>query len=166
MKLLAWFTPMAIGGCLLAILGGYLMHIVSGTTVLIFSSAAVAVSAVLFICAPDDPSYWAWIFPAMVCATISIDLIYSLVNVFLSTKLPPHQQGVAGSLAHSLVHFGGALLLGVASGVNDAQPDEGEAMKYRDAFWLQFACGVVTLIIFVGFVRVEKAGGGPPAEED
>lgn len=56
------------------------MHVVSGTIVLIFSSAAVAVSAVLSICAPDDSSYWAWILPAMVCATLSIDLIYSLVN--------------------------------------------------------------------------------------
>ena len=157
MQMLAWFTPMAVGGCLLAMVGGRLMHIVSGTVILVITSIAVMVSSALFIYAPRDPSYWTWIFPAMVCATIAIDLVYSVVNVFLSSNLPEHQQGLAGSLAHALVQFSGALFLALAKVVMTSTSTQGDTRDYTNAFWLQLSCGIVALIIFSAFVRVDRA---------
>jgi MFS family permease len=157
MQMLAWFTPMAGGGCLLALVGGRLMHVVSGTIVLILTSIAVVISSALFICVPRDPSYWAWIFPAMVCATIAIDLVYSVVNVFLSSNLPEHQQGLAGSLAHALVQFSGALFLALAKFIMTSTSSKGDAKDYTNVFWLQFFSGIAAFMIFSIFVRVDKA---------
>jgi len=157
MQMLAWFMPMAGGGCFLALVGGRLMHVVSGTIILIVTSIAVVISSALFIYAPLEPSYWAWIFPAMICATIAIDLVYSVVNVFLSSNLPEHQQGLAGSLAHALVQFSGALFIAMAKAVMTGTSTRGDARDYTNAFWLQFVSGIVALMIFAAFVRVGKA---------
>jgi len=157
MQMLAWFTPMAGAGCLLALVGGRLMHVVSGTIILILTSIAVVISSALFIYAPRDPSYWVWIFPAMIFATIAIDLVYSVINVFLSSNLPEHQQGLAGSLAHALVQFSGALFLALAKFVMTSTSSEEDLEDYTNAFWLQFFSGIAALMIFSIFVRVDKA---------
>jgi MFS family permease len=159
MQMPAWFMPMAGGGCLLALVGGRLMHVVSGTIILVITSIAVMISSALFIYAPRNPSYWVWIFPAMVCATIAIDLVYSVVNVFLSSNLPEHQQGLAGSLAHALVQFSGALFLALAKVVMTSTSTLGDTRDYTNAFWLQLICGMVALMIFSVYVRVDKAKG-------
>jgi len=129
MQMLAWFMPMAGGGCLLALVGGRLMYVVSGTIILVATSIAVVISSALFIYARLEPSYWAWIFPAMICATVAIDLVYSVVNVFLSSNLPEHQQGLAGSLAHALVQFSGALFLALAKVVMTSTSKRGDTCR-------------------------------------
>jgi MFS family permease len=157
MQLLAWFTPMAGGGCFLAILGGYLMSKVSGTSILATTCLAVIAAATLFLCMPSQPSYWIWVFPAMICATTAIDLVNSVVNVFLSSELPIDQQGIAGSLAHALVRFSDTLLLGVAKAITPEALDANDRASYRGAFWLQVACGVGALLIVLIYVRIGKA---------
>jgi MFS family permease len=156
-QLLIWFTPMAGGGCLLAILGGFLMNKVSGTSILLTTCLAVIAAAVLFLCMPTQPSYWIWVFPAMICATMAIDLVYSVVNVFLSSELPTDQQGIAGSMAHALVRFSDTLLLGVAKAVTPEALDVKDRASYSGAFWLQVACGVGALLVICAYVRIGKA---------
>jgi MFS family permease len=148
---------MAGGGCFLAILGGYLMSKVSGTSILATTCLAVIAAATLFLCMPSQPSYWIWVFPAMVCATTAIDLVYSVVNVFLSSELPTDQQGMAGSLAHALVRFSDTLMLGVAKAITPEALDTNDRASYRGAFWLQVACGVGALLIVLIYVRIGKA---------
>jgi hypothetical protein len=157
LQLLVWFTPMAGGGCLLAILGGFLMSKVSGTSILLTTCLAVIVAAALFLCMPSQPSYWIWVFPAMISATMAIDLVYNVVNVFLSSELPIDQQGIAGSMAHALVRFSDTLLLGVAKAVTPEALDTNDRASYRGAFWLQVACGVGALLIISAYVKIGKA---------
>lgn len=156
-QLIAWFAPMAIGGCCLAVLSGFLMHVISGTIVLIITCLAIMAASLLFVFAPTHPLYWMWIFPAMICATIAIDLIVNVANVFLSSKLQRHQQGLAGGLAHVTMQFSIAFFLGVARNVATYTADQGEAQSYKNVFWLQFACGAAALVIFLLFVRIDKA---------
>lgn len=148
---------MAIGGCFLAMLGGFLMHVISGTIILIITCLAIMAASLLFVFAPTHPLYWMWIFPAMMCSTVAIDLIVNVVNVFLSSKLPKHQQGLAGGLAHVMMQFSIAFFLGVARIVATYTLDRGEAQSYKNVFWLQFACGAAALVIFLAFVRIDKA---------
>ena len=148
---------MAIGGCFLAMLGGFLMHVISGTIILVITCSGIMAASLLFVFAPNHPLYWTWIFPAMICSTIAIDLIVNVVNVFLSSKLPKHQQGLAGGLAHVMMQFSIAFFLGVARIVATCTLDQGEAQSYKNVFWLQFACGVAALVIFLVFVRIDKA---------
>lgn len=158
-QLIAWFSPMAVGGCFLAIVSAFLMHILSGTIILIITCFAIMVASLLFLFAPSHPIYWAWIFPAMICATVAIDLLVNVVNVFLTSKLPHNQQGLAGAMAHVLMQFSMALLLGVARIVAVHSSKLEEEQNYKDVFWLQFACGAAALVVFSAFVRIEKAEG-------
>ena len=156
-QLLIWFIPMAGGGCFLAVLGGFLMNKVSGTSILLTTCLAVIAAASLFLCMPAQPSYWIWVFPAMICATIAIDLVYNVVNVFLSSELPIDQQGIAGSIAHAVVRFSDTLLLGVAKAVTPEALVTNDRASYRGAFWLQVTCGIGALLIISLYVRIGKA---------
>jgi hypothetical protein len=103
--------------------------------------------------------------PAVVLG-VGIDLVYSVVNVFLSSELSEDQQGMAGSLAHALVRFSDTLLLGVARGVTADGLDTNDRASYRGAFWLQVACEVGALCIVLLYVRIGKAGADEEVKGD
>lgn len=157
MQMLAWFAPMPIGGCLLAIFGGGLMNIVSESFIFSLSCLGNIVASLLLIIAPQDPSYWVYVFPAMICVTISMDLTFNQVNIFLSSTLPSHQQGTAGSLSHALIHLSAPLLLGLARELEAITPSEEARDTYAYAFWLQYGCGMVALAAFLLFVSARAA---------
>lgn len=154
MQLIAWFAPMAIGGCFLAMVGGFLVDVISGTIILIITCLAITAASLLFVYTPPRSLYWMWIFPAMVCSTIAIDPIINVVNVFLPSTLPKHQQGLAGGLTHVMMQFSIAFFLGVARIVTTYTSDQGEAQSFKNVFWLQFTCGAAALVIFLAFVRI------------
>jgi hypothetical protein len=158
MQLLAWFTPMALGGCFLAIVGGWLVTFASDSLILSLSCVGNIVASLLFIVAPTNPSYWVYIFPAMICETISMDLAFNQVNVFLSSRLPTHQQGIAGGLSHVLIHLSAPLLLGLARELEAITPSVEAQQRYAYAFWLQYACGMVAFVAFAIFVTVRLVG--------
>ncbi|KAJ5293712.1 major facilitator superfamily transporter [Penicillium antarcticum] len=93
----AWFAPMAIGGLVLA------------------TQDISSVHSFSLSCLPAQ-IFGAWVFPAMVCATIGIVISYSVSNVFITTSLPNHQQGIAGGggLINCLVFLGISFFLGFA----------------------------------------------------
>lgn len=213
MQLVAWYTPMAIGGVILATCGGLLLHIVPAKILMILTGLAIITDALLFALAPADANYWAWvsltpfslqpppplcpaafktchlglteddhqIFPAMLAATVAIDLIFNVANIFLSTQLPARQQGLAGALSNFLLQLSVAVLLAGAEVVvhattHSAQDDAGGAdgmdvnkeiqrKGYQNAFWFELACGAAGLVVFVCFVRIRKAEGELTADE-
>lgn len=142
-----------------------MMHLVSGNVILFITGIAIITASLLFALAPIDASYWIWIFPAMICATLSIDLVFSVANVFLSTTLPSSMQGLAGGLANTLVQLSIAVSLGVADVVVTSTSSQGEAQSYKNVFWLMLACGSSALLIFVLFVRLGKAESEWTADE-
>lgn len=64
MQLVAWFTPMAAGGCIIAVVGGFVLHLVPGTIMVLFSGVAWIIAPLLFAIAPQGAVYWAYTFPA------------------------------------------------------------------------------------------------------
>ena len=48
----AWFTPLAVGGMMLAVVGGFVLHILPGRILLIISSVGYVVSVLLFALIP------------------------------------------------------------------------------------------------------------------
>lgn len=165
MLVVAWYAPLGLGGCLLATLGGLILHRIPGIVLMAITGIAIIIDALLFALAPAGASYWAWIFPAMICATIAIDLIFNVANIFLSTALPARQQGLAGALANVLLQLSIALLLGLADIVATATADQGERQSYKNVFWFELACGGAALVIFMGFVRIDSAKSGYTADE-
>ena len=132
------------------------MHRLSGTFILLLTSLAIIASSLLLALAPPKADYWIWFFPAMICATLAIDLVFTVANVFFSSAFPADQQGLAGSLASVLVQLSIALLLGVADIVATISK-KGQAQRYKNVFWFECTCGVSALLVFAFFVRIGSA---------
>lgn len=165
MLVVAYYVPLAVGGCILASLGGLILHRIPGTVMLAITGLAIIIDSLLFALMPDQPNYWAWIFPAMVCATIAVDLVFNVANIFFSTQLPARKQGLAGGLANVLFHLSVALLLGFTDVVVSYTAYQGERQSYKNAFWFELACGGAALIIFMAFVRIHRAKSDLTADE-
>jgi hypothetical protein len=165
MQVVAWYVPMAVGGCILAGIGALILHRIPGTFLAIVSCSAIIVGSLLFAILPENAGYWRWVFPAMICATLAIDLIFSVANIFLSSTLPARQQGLAGALANALLQLSIALLLGFSDIVATMTSYQGERQSYQNVFWFELACGAAALVVFVGFVRIDSAKSDMTADE-
>ncbi|KAI0006743.1 MFS general substrate transporter [Xylariaceae sp. FL0662B] len=174
-----WFIPLALGGLILAITGGFVLHILPGRVLLLISGVGYVLCALLFALIPvqsesDGPStshlYWAYVFPAMVCGTIGIDITYSVTNVFITTAMPRRLQATAAGLITSLGYLGLAFWLGVGELAVSASIDlcsVGELDlrgQYRIAFWT--AVGVAALAAcLVVTTRLGQAAAELTADE-
>ncbi|KAL4954355.1 major facilitator superfamily-domain-containing protein [Aspergillus filifer] len=160
----AWFAPMAAGGIVLATTGGFTLHHLPGRLLMLISGAGYLLSMLLFAIIPDDPNYWAYVFPAMLCATIGTDIGYSVSNIFITTSLPQNRQGVAGAIINTIVFVGISFFLGLADLVVAQTQDLGERGSYKAAFWFGVACSGVAIVLLC-FVRVKRAESDLTVEE-
>jgi len=110
----AWYSPMCVGGILISVLGGYFLHLVPGTVLVVVAGLGWIVPAVLFAIAPLGANYWAYVFPSMICAIIGIDITFNVANIFITTNLSSRRQGLAGALINTLLYLGIAVLLAFA----------------------------------------------------
>ncbi|KAL4921339.1 major facilitator superfamily-domain-containing protein [Aspergillus aurantiobrunneus] len=160
----AWFGPMAAGGILLATVGGFTLHLLPGKLLLLISGAGYLVSMLLFAIIPDNPNYWAYVFPSMTCATIGVDIGYSVSNIFITTSLPQTSQGIAGAMINTIVFLGISFFLGLADLVVAQTEDLGQAGSYKAAFWFGVGCSGAAIVLLL-FVRVGKAASDLTVEE-
>lgn len=138
---------------------------VSGTVLLIISGIGWIMAGLLFAIMPDGASYWAYAFPAMIGATLGIDVTFNITNIFITTSQPKHRQGLAGALINSVLFLSIAVLLGFADVAQVATLDQGRKQSYRVVFWFNTACASVALLIIVLFVRVNPAASDLTADE-
>lgn len=164
-QLVAWYVPVGIVGVLLAICGGFVLHFLHPLVLMFCTAIAIVIESVLFALAPADANYWAWIFVPMICSTVAIDFIFNVANIFFTSKLPARQQGLAGALSNVLLQLGIALLLGFAEIVATKTAYQGLRQSYQNVFWFNLACGATALVIFMGFVRIDKAKSDLTADE-
>lgn len=157
LQISAWYSPMCVGGILVSILGGYVLHLVPGTLLVVLAGLGWAVPSILFAIAPVGANYWAYVFPAMVCATIGIDITFNVANIFITTNHSSQRQGLAGALINSLLYLGIAVLLAFAGFVQTQTADLGLKRSYQSVFWYQLACAATALVVMAGFVRLRKA---------
>ncbi|KAN0103224.1 MFS general substrate transporter [Hyaloscypha variabilis] len=158
LQVVAWYVPMAMGGCIIATVGGFVLHLLPGTILIIISGISWIVAPLLFAIAPQGALYWAYIFPAMICATVGIDITFNVANIFITTSLPRKQQGLAGAVIMLLLHLGIAIMLGFADIVNTyTLPSLGMRRSYHAVFWFEVACASAALVILILFVKIKKA---------
>lgn len=165
MQVVAWYTPLFMGGIMISLFGGQIMHRVPGTVLCGFGSICWIIAPLLFALAPQGANYWAYFFTSMVCATLGIDITFNVSNILITSSFPKAQQGLAGSWCLILMHLGIAVLLGFGDVVATFTEYEGLRQSYKNAFWLEVACAAVALVIFLGFVRVEAAESEFTVEE-
>jgi len=153
----AWFVPMCTGGLVISVLGGYVMHLLPGTLLMLIGGTGWILTSLLFALAPGGANYWAYIFPAMIGATIGIDVTFNVASIFITTSLSQSRQGLAGALINSLLFLGIAFLLAFADVTQTGTAHFGLKRSYQSVFWYQLACSVTALVIMIGFVRIREA---------
>ncbi|OIW34151.1 MFS general substrate transporter [Coniochaeta ligniaria NRRL 30616] len=155
----AWFAPMAAGGIVLATIGGFTLHLLPGSILLIISGLGSLTMMLLFAFMPEDTgprTYFAFVFPAMIGATLGVDIAYNVSNVYITTNVPRRRQGVAGAVINSLLFLGISFFLGLADLAVAENQSRGLKESYRIAFWFGTACAGVSLLIFC-FIKIGKA---------
>jgi MFS family permease len=166
LQVVAWYVPMALGGCLISTFGGLVLHLLPGTILIIIAGTSWIIAPLLFAIAPEGANYWAYIFPSMTCATIGIDITFNIANIYITTSLPRRQQGLAGAVIMILLHLGIAVFLGFADIVNTYTVAElGARLSYHAVFWFEVACAGAALLVLVFFVKIKKAQSEMTIEE-
>lgn len=165
LKTTAWFAPMAAGGLILATVGGFVLHLLPGSALLLLSGIGYIVSMLLFAVMPESPNYWAYVFPAMVMATVGVDITYSVSNVFITTNMTKSRQGLAGALINSVLFLGISFFLGLADLAVTSSAHLGLRKSYQVAFWFGVACSGLGLLLLVIFVKIGRAKSDLTLEE-
>ncbi|KAH9834297.1 Drug resistance protein [Teratosphaeria destructans] len=138
-----WYTPTAVGGVIMCVLTGALLHIVPPQVLLVVSGFAWIGASLIFAVCPYPVRYWSMVLPSMICATLGLDLTYTVSLVYLSSVQPTNDKDCAGPHGAGRVH--------------------GEARwVFRSAFIYAAASAGVGFIISVLFVRISSQGH--PAE--
>ncbi|KAJ5033841.1 hypothetical protein NUH16_005258 [Penicillium rubens] len=157
MQIVAWAVPMGVGGLILSVGGGMIFHKVPGTILMLISCLGYVGSGLFFAVIPLGGNYWAFVFPAMICGTVGIDISFNLANVFITTNLPKARQGLAGALINCTLHLGIAVMLGFADIVHTQTSELGTKDSYKAVFWYQTGLAILGLLIVVFFVRIREA---------
>ncbi|XDG06657.1 hypothetical protein ABKA04_006272 [Annulohypoxylon sp. FPYF3050] len=160
-----WFAPMAAGGIIITLVGGFTLHRLSGTILLILSGTGLVLCSLLFALIPDHPNYWAWVFPAMVCSTIGIDIGFNVSSIFITTNVPRDRQGLAGACISGLSYLGTSFFLGWADFAVTTESNHGLSGSYKIAFWFAVGCGAVVILLILGFIRIGRAKSDLTVEE-
>lgn len=165
LQIVAWTVPMAVGGLILSATGGFILHKVSGTLLMLISCLGYVGSGLLFAVVPIGGNYWAYIFPAMICGTVAIDISFNLANIFITTSLPRARQGLAGAIIYCTMHMGIAVMLGFADIVQTQTKHLGIRESYKVVFWFQTGLAVAGLLIVLFLVRIRHAKSELTADE-
>jgi MFS family permease len=160
----AYFAPMALGGIFFSTIGGFILHRLPGRVLLVLSATGHFACTLLFALMPEGGSYWPFVFPAMIGATIGIDVVYTVSSVFITTSIPLRHQGVAGALINSLIFLGIGFWLGIADLARSSTSYLGLRKSYQAAFWLAVGCSVVAFVLFL-FIKISPAKSTLTEEE-
>ncbi|KAL9065666.1 MAG: hypothetical protein Q9157_007405 [Trypethelium eluteriae] len=165
MQVAAWYTPLVLGGVLISTVGGFVLHIIPNTILIIFASICGVIAPLLFVLAPPGANYWAWVLPSLICGTLAIDIIFNTANIFITTSLPTRRQGIAGALVNVLVQLGMAVCLGWADVVAAATAEQGLTKSIKAALLFEVSCSAMACVLLVGFVRIDRAKSDLTADE-
>ncbi|KAM0545022.1 hypothetical protein ACHAPJ_011532 [Fusarium lateritium] len=159
-----WYIPMIVGGLFLGTIGGMTLHLLPGRILLIISGSGYVVCCLLFALMPENPNYWAWVMPAMVAATVGIDITFTVSNVFITTNLPARRQGLAGALINSTLFLGISFFQGFGD-VAVGQTSYLDLRKnYQVAFWLGVGTAGVAFVV-LSCIKIGRAKSEMTIEE-
>jgi MFS family permease len=163
MTLALWYTPTAIGGIILCIMGGLVMHVVPIMILLLISALAWIAAPLLLALAPLPLHYWEYVVPSMLCATIGIDLTFTVSIVFLSSVQPLRYQGLSGAVCSILVNLAMSFALSISEIVMEkaaSRPAPEEVLvtwAYQATFIYAAASAGLGLLVCITFVRISRS---------
>lgn len=151
----AQISPLAISGCVAAIMTGYLLSRVRPAIIMAVALCAFLVGNILVGTAPVDQTYWGQVFVCLLIIPFGMDMSFPAATVILSNAVEKKHQGIAASLVNTVVNYGISLGLGFAATVEVYTTDEqhGQTLSgMRHAYYMSFGLAALGLAISLLYV--------------
>lgn len=150
----AYFFPVLPMGLLATGLTGYLMHSIRPALILTISMAAFTLGLVLLATVSATQTYWAFTFLSLAIIPFGMDMI------IISNELPKDQQGMAGSLASTVITYSISLGLGLAAAVEVYANKGGRTPEdilngFKGPWYLGIGLGALGLLVALAFLLSE-----------
>jgi MFS family permease len=126
------------------------------TRLILLGLTSTVVAYALFLPIGLDSGYLSAMLPTFLLAGLGFGLAYGPLNISATTGIAAEEQGLAGGLLNTSFQFGGALVLAVATAVNNANTGPGGSPRELLAGF--HAAWVVSLIAAVLGVGVTALG--------
>ncbi|KAH8587480.1 putative transporter [Bisporella sp. PMI_857] len=155
--------PQVIGGILVNIVAGFVLHKVNNKLLSGIGSLAYVAASLLLAKMKVDSSYWAYIFPCLLLNVIGADLHFNVANMYVMSSLPTEQQSLGGGIFNTITKLCTAIGLGIGTSIYNAESEGGEALQtdikpYTAAFW--FCVGTAAAgCFFIPFLTIGTQGG-------
>jgi hypothetical protein len=139
------------------------MHIVPIMALLLISALGWIAAPLLLGLAPLPLQYWSVVLPSMLCATIGIDLTFTISIVFFSSVQPLRYQGLSGAVCSSLVNLAMSFALSISEIVMKqalkakGPPTEIASWGFKATFFYAAASASLGLVICLLFVRISRS---------
>ncbi|CAJ2505748.1 Uu.00g131420.m01.CDS01 [Anthostomella pinea] len=164
----AWFSPIAVIGCLAVITTGLMLHRFGPSIMLSISLATFTAGALLVVTMPVVQIYWIQLFVAMLVVAWGMDTSIPAAILLVSDGVEKKYHGATTSLVSAVVYYSISIGLGVAGTMennlnNGGATRQGTLNGYRAALWTSagFAgLGVlVSLAVSVNMYRRNRSRG-------
>lgn len=162
LKVAIHLLPMAIGGILVNIFAGLVLHKINNKILTAIGALAYLGSGLLLATMKVGSSYWAFIFPSLLLSVIGADLEFNVANMYVMSSLPPAQQSVAGGIFNTVMKICSAVGLGISSSIYSAESDGEAALQtafrpYKMVFWFVVAASASALL-FLPWLSIGTQG--------
>jgi hypothetical protein len=154
----AQISPLAISGCVAAILSGFLLSRIRPALIMAMAMCAFLVGNILIGTAPVDQTYWAQTFVCTIIIPFGMDMSFPAATVILSNAVETKHQGIAASLVNTIVNYSISLGLGFAATVEVYTIDdaiEPVLTGLRHAYYMAY--GLAGLGLFVSLCFIAKS---------
>jgi MFS family permease len=164
-------TGLAIfpGGLLVALLAPRIAPLVMrfGVRPLITAGlASTAAGYALFLPIGLDSAYAVAILPTMLLAGFGFALAYGPLNIAATNGVAPSEQGLASGLVNTSFQFGGALMLAIATAVNNAYTGaDGSPQGLLEGFQAAVVVSVIAAGLGVVVTAVRRRARTEPEAE-
>jgi MFS family permease len=123
--------------------------------VLVFGLVLTVVAYGLLLQIGLESEYWLALFPAFALIGIAFALVFTTLSIQATSDVLDHEQGIASGLFQTAAQFGTALLIAVATAVNQSAAHLGSlggaVEGYRAALWVPLiACAIVLVLTAAG----------------
>ncbi|KAI1608584.1 major facilitator superfamily domain-containing protein [Exophiala viscosa] len=154
----ASYSTLAVCGAGAAFASGKAIRILPAQYIMVIGAVATAVSNILLATMPAHQTYWAQVFPALICLAFGPDFIFTAAQIIASNAVKRRHQGIAGSLVGTVASYGMSTGLGVASTVEVYTNGHGkkQIQGFRHALYLGVGMASLAAIIALMSVRIPK----------
>ena len=168
--------PAMIGGIIINIIAGLVMHRVSNKLLMTVGAVGNVIACALFSGMNSyhrghtlsgeeyGTMYWSFALPALLASVIGADFTFTVVNMYVMSSLPPAQQSVAGGMFNTVTRLVSSVGLGIQTGVFTSLggaaggSGNGGYRAYQATYWVSLG-GAVVAMGLLPFLRIGTQGG-------